>query len=85
MSSDPITKDEVEDAVVDGVRRVLTTLGIDHENALEMQQDFAYLRRLRLGTGKVTGRVLWGGLSALGTALATAILLFFQSWSNGGS
>lgn len=68
-----LTRGELRQIVRETVQETLTSLGIQHENPLEMQRDFQYLRDWRRTThalrakGLLTavGLVVAGGLAAL--------------------
>lgn len=77
--SDPLTKEDVREAVRQGVEDALLDLGIDHKDPLQMQQDFAYLRRLRRGSDMFKNKVIFGTLAAIGTLIVTLIVMGFQS------
>lgn len=46
--SEPLSEKQVEDMICRTVKQTLLSLGIDHKNPIDTQQDFATLRELRL-------------------------------------
>lgn len=89
--SEPVTKDdvykivrnetlseqEVESAVEEGVKKALIALGINHENAIDTQEDMAYLRRLRKGSQALTSKVAFTVIGAIVTAIIGLIVAGF--------
>lgn len=65
-----LTREELEHVVDGAVRRTLTSLGIDHQNPLEMQQDFQALREWREAVGSIKRKSL---LAIAGMAAAGAV------------
>jgi len=60
--------ESIAEAAADkAVRRLLTELGIEHHDPLEMQADFLHLRRWRRVTERAAGRFL---LTAIGIVTA---------------
>ncbi len=59
----------IEEATQKALERVLTRIGVDHENPLEQQEDFAFLRKQRKGAEQagmwVKRSVLMAFVSAL--------------------
>lgn len=60
-------EDEVRALVKATVHETLTTLGVDQADPLSVQQDFAWLRRMRAATSSAWGKV---GASLLGIIVA---------------
>ena len=52
--SDPVTKEELTEAVAAGIHQAFIRLGINHADPIEVQADMAFLRKLRMGSGKMT-------------------------------
>jgi hypothetical protein len=48
-----LTKKQLKEIVAEGVQETFTQLGLDHENPLEMQRDFQYLREWRTASEKI--------------------------------
>ncbi len=73
QSSPRLTRDDIESVVQDTVAQMMTGMGLDHNNPLEIQQDFARLREWRLAAEKIKtksmmvilGIVIAGGAAAL--------------------
>ena len=56
-----MTHDEVEKAVEDGMTNFFTKLGFDvssPEAVVKIQQDLAFLRRMRIGTSSIVSKVV---------------------------
>ena len=62
-----------EAAAMKAVRRTLLSLGIDPEDPVEAQQDFALLRRLRKAREKGAHAVQWAILIGLTTGIMTLV------------
>ena len=69
-----LTSSQVEGVVDRAVKRTLTTLGFPAD-VTEVQQDIAYLRRLRRGSEKTGFMVKW---LAMSTFMTTGIVLFWD-------
>ena len=48
-----LTIKELKDLVSEGVYETFTQLGLDHENPMDMQRDFQYLREWRIASEKI--------------------------------
>lgn len=81
--SDPVTKDELTEAVAAGIQQAFIRLGINHADPIEVQADMAFLRKLRLGSGKMTWSMVFGMVSAVFTALGAFIIIGFQQFTKG--
>lgn len=68
-------EDEVRSLVRETVRETLTTLGVDQEEPLLVQQDLAWLRSTRLASAAMRARAGAALLGILLTAGATACWL----------
>ena len=75
----PVTHEDIRQAVKEGVEDAFTALGIDHASPLETQADFIYLRKLRKGRDALTSRVSLGIVGAVITAVTTLIVVGFNS------
>lgn len=74
-----LTSDELKCIVQETVRETLLTLGIDHDDPLEMQRDFQHVRSLRLATENIQKKGLLTLVGILATGLAAAAWLGFKS------
>ena len=70
-----LTKGELKEIVSESVYETLTLLGLDHENPLEMQRDFQYLREWRTASEKIKTQGLMVILAILITGLCGALWL----------
>lgn len=68
-------EDEVQALVRETVRETLTTLGVDQEEPLAVQQDMAWLRSTRVASAAMRARAGAALLGVLVTAGATACWL----------
>lgn len=80
MTDDVISKEDVRQAVKDGVEDALTTLGFDHANPLEVQADLLYLRSMRKGKEALAGKAAIGIFGAIGVALTSLLVLGFREF-----
>lgn len=62
-----LTPEELESITTKAITGAFVAIGIDAENALEMQQDFAFIRRLREGTESMKNKAL---ITVVGTMIA---------------
>lgn len=65
-----VTDAEVRRIVRETVMETLLSLGVDHENPLEMQQDFQHLRDWRVATQSVKRK----GVGVMVTVLVTGMI-----------
>ncbi len=70
-----LTKGELKEIVSESVYETFTLLGLDHENPLEMQRDFQYLREWRTASEKIKTQGLMVILAILITGLCGALWL----------
>lgn len=71
-----VQKDEIAEAVSDGIKQAFVQIGIAAEGAsdiVEMQQDMAYIRKLRTGSDTIKSKVF---LTVVGAAVTAVIALF---------
>lgn len=71
-----MTKEEIREIVRDTVRETLTSLGVDVDNPLEVQRDFASLREHREMFASLRKKVFLAAAAALGALAAWAKTLF---------
>lgn len=71
----------VKDAAKEAVKEVMEALGADVKSPLEMQEDFAFLRGLRIGSNLAKRRVfmlvLGGIVTGIGLVLWQGLASFF--------
>lgn len=77
-----LTKGELKEIVSESVYETFTLLGLDHENPLEMQRDFQYLREWRTASEKIKTQGLVVILTILITGLFGALWLGFKQILN---
>lgn len=70
-----LDEDQIQAIVEASVKATLTTLGIRHEDPLEMQMDFAHLRRWRKSVGQVTSLGVMTVISTLVVGVLGAMWL----------
>lgn len=68
-----------KEAAHEAVRETLTTLGVDMEKPLEMQEDFAWMRRYRQMSEKVGSRVIMTVITLMTVGVAGIV------WSQVGN
>ena len=73
-----LTKGELKEIVSESVHETFTLLGLDHENPLEMQRDFQYLREWRTATEKIKTQGIYTIVVILITGLCGALWLGFK-------
>jgi hypothetical protein len=76
------TADEVASQTV---KNTLTTLGIDHENPIDVQKDMAHIRANRLGMEAYGRRIKLSIIAVLTTGLTGAIWVGVRSLWGGGN
>lgn len=67
-----LTADELEHITTKAIQGAFKTIGIDAENALEMQKDFAFIRSLREGADSMKNKAL---ITVVGTLVAGLLAL----------
>lgn len=76
-----MTHDQIEEisktAAREGVKELLTTLGIDISKPLEVQKDFAFVRTMRLGSHWGARAAVTGFVGAIFTALGAWLWVVF--------
>jgi hypothetical protein len=70
-----LTKGELKEIVSESVYETFTLLGLDHENPLEMQRDFQYLREWRTASEKIKTQGLMVIIAVIITGLCGALWL----------
>jgi hypothetical protein len=70
-----LTKGELKEIVSESVYETFTLLGLDHENPLEMQRDFQYLREWRTASEKIKTQGLTVIIGIIITGLCAALWL----------
>ncbi len=73
--SENITKDEIEQVVEATVDAILTRLGVDTEDPIELQRDMQFVRDWRKSTEAVKGKALVTIISVLVCGTAGALFL----------
>lgn len=74
-----LTEDQIKDIVRTTVETTLTTLGINHQDPIEMQADFAHLRRWRKATNQATNLGFITLVTTITAGVLGAIWLGFQT------
>lgn len=77
-----LTKDQIKEIVSEGVYETFTQLGLDHENPLEMQRDFQYLRDWRVASEQLKSKgliilawiIITGAIAALWIGFKNMVL-----------
>ena len=77
-----LTKGELKEIVSESVHETFTLLGLDHENPLEMQRDFQYLREWRIASEKIKSQGLMVIIAVIITGLCGALWLGFKQMFN---
>ena len=77
-----LTKGELKEIVSESVHETFTLLGLDHENPLEMQRDFQYLREWRIASEKIKSQGLMVSIAVIITGLCGALWLGFKQMFN---
>ena len=81
-----ITEDELRKIVSETVKETLTTIGIQHEDPVEMQRDFTHLRNWRKAVDTARSTSMLTAIGILITGLMGALWLGFQTMlSKGGT
>jgi hypothetical protein len=70
-----LSNDELESLVERGVKNAFTKIGIDCKNPLEMQKDFAFIRRVRKSADQIRSQGMITAVGILVTAVITVIWL----------
>lgn len=70
-----MTESEIKELVKETINVTLTSLGIDHENPIEMQKDNQYTRSARLGSEAVKKKA---GTVFVGTGIAGILFLIVK-------
>jgi hypothetical protein len=70
------TADEV---ATQTVKNTLTTLGIDHDNPIEVQKDMAHIRANRVGMEAYGRRIKLTAIAVVTTAVLGAVWVGFQA------
>lgn len=73
-----LTVSQVDAIVQDSVSRILTRLGMDHTNPLEIQQDFARLREWRQASEQLKSKTMLVILSVFVAGLLSVIWVGFR-------
>jgi hypothetical protein len=73
-----LTKKELKEVVAEGVYETFTQLGLDHENPLEMQRDFQYLRDWRVASEEVKSKGIMALLAILLSGAVAALWIGFK-------
>ena len=68
-----LTKAQLKEIVAEGVQETFIQLGLDHENPLEMQRDFQYLREWRTASEKIKTQGIYTIVAIIITGLFGAL------------
>lgn len=68
-----LTKTQLQEIVAESVQETFTQLGLDHENPLEMQRDFQYLREWRTASEKIKTQGIYTIVAIIITGLFGAV------------
>lgn len=71
--TDHLTRDEVREIVKEAVHETLVSLGVEANEPLEMQEDFAFVRRFRRNIEKAGSRVILTVVTMIVVAVSAAI------------
>lgn len=85
MTEKTVDKEELREAVKEGVQDAFIAMGIDHEAPREMQADFQYLRKLRVGRDALTSKVFMGIVGATLTAFVALVTIGFNTLFGSGN
>lgn len=77
-----LTEQELKSIVRETVNATLTSLGIDHDDPIEMQRDFQHLRSWRQARERISNQTLVVAVGIVITGLASAIWLSLKNILN---
>ncbi len=77
---DRLGREDVEDIAKAAVRETLVLFGVQVDNPVELQRDFARLREWRQNVDALKGKTLWAIFSIVLIGILGLVVLGFKVW-----
>lgn len=81
--AEPICEGRLKEALREALDSYFEKYGVDVNNPIEAQKDFAYLRKVRTGSETLTSKAILTIVSATVLATIGAVTAGFLQWVNG--